>query len=140
MEKLFGSRLPYTDGISLSTEAAHLLTEVGFLAAAQGDVARAEVIFNALIGFRPLRAYPRIGLGVAWMNAGQPAFAATLMEAASLSDMERQERNLLDAWRGVALQQAGRTAESVRLLRQVAQSGTDAATMANALLGVTVKN
>ncbi|MNQ31537.1 hypothetical protein D3C85_449130 [compost metagenome] len=46
------------------------------------------------------------------------------------------ERALLDAWRGFALQLAGRNGESRRLLEAVAQGQGDGATLARGLLGL----
>lgn len=50
--------------------------------------------------------------------------------------MDEEEAGLLDVWRGVALQLAGRRAESVKLLRRVAGNGTRAAELAEGLLGL----
>lgn len=63
MEQLFGLKArERAQGVALAADAAHLLTEVGFLAAAMGDMVNAEPIFKALRLFRPDRAYP----GSAW--------------------------------------------------------------------------
>jgi len=118
----------------LSADDARLLTEVGFLAAASGDVARAERIFNGLARLRPGRAYPSIGLAVAWMNAGRAADAVVLLEKAQATDPE--ERATLAAWRGFALQLAGRTSESRRVLDTLATQDGDAGRLARSLLGL----
>lgn len=139
MQGLFGAQAKERrQGVTLSAAHAHLLTEVGFLAAAAGDVVHAEPIFGALLAFRPLRAFPRVGLGVAWMNAGRHASAVSLLEAAP-SDMPDEERGLLDFWRAVALQKAGRSAESTKLLQRLLESDTDASVLAGTLLGQTKK-
>ncbi|MFA5487775.1 MAG: hypothetical protein WC284_01040 [Candidimonas sp.] len=122
-------------------ENLNMLAEVGFLGAARGDVARAERIFKPLALVRPGRAFPLIGLAVAYMNAGRAIDAVRILEGApSLSDPA--ERQVLDVWRGFALQQAGNLHASRRLLervvRQADQGGeTDpqALAMARALLG-----
>ena len=120
MEQLFGLKArERAQGVALAVDAAHLLTEVGFLAAATGDMANAEPIFKALRLFRPDRAYPRIGLAVALMNAGKAEAAVRALEREAEA-MDEEEAGLLDVWRGVALQVAGRRAESVKLLRRVA--------------------
>lgn len=118
----------------LAADDARLLTEVGFLAAGAGDAARAETIFKALRRLRPVAAYPLIGLAVAWMNAARAPEAVALLESAVLADPG--ERALLDAWRGFALQLAGRNGESRRLLEAVAQGQGEGATLARGLLGL----
>lgn len=139
MQQLFGAQArDRPQGVTLSASHAHLLTEIGFLAAASGDVARAEPIFGALLAFRPMRAYPRVGLCVAWMNAGRPVAAVGVLESAP-RDMPPEERGLVDCWRAVALQQAGYSAESVRLLRHVLESNTEASVLASSLLGQAIK-
>lgn len=118
----------------LSPYDARLLTEVGFLAAATGDVLRAERIFGGLARLRPGRAYPSVGLAVAWMNAGRAADAVVLLEKAQATDPE--ERATLDAWRGFALQLAGRIGESRRVLDTLAAQEGDAGRLARGLLGL----
>ncbi|MBP8322547.1 hypothetical protein KAF81_33445, partial [Pseudomonas aeruginosa] len=136
MEQLFGLKArERAQGVALAADAAHLLTEVGFLAAATGDMANAEPIFKALRLFRPGRAYPRIGLAVALMNAGKSDVAVRALER-DAEEMDDEEAGLLDVWRGVALQVAGRRAESVKLLRRIAGNGTRAAELAEGLLGL----
>lgn len=118
----------------LSADDARLLAEVGFLAAGAGDAARAETIFNALRRLRPDRAYPVVGLAVAWMNANRAPDAVRLLEGAMAPDPA--DRALLDAWRGFALQLAGRRAESVRLLETLAMGESEGARLARGLLGM----
>ncbi|MNN92873.1 hypothetical protein D3C81_2112250 [compost metagenome] len=72
------------------------------------------------------------------MNAGRHASAVSLLEAAP-SDMPDEERGLLDFWRAVALQKAGRSAESTKLLQRLLESDTDASVLAGTLLGQTKK-
>ncbi|WP_222863957.1 tetratricopeptide repeat protein [Pigmentiphaga aceris] len=120
--------------VLLLPDDAKLLTEIGFLAAASGDVSRAERIFNGLARLRPGRAYPSVGLAVAWMNAGRAADAVVLLEKAQTSDPE--ERATLDAWRGFALQLAGRISESRRVLDTLAAKDGDAGVLARGLLGL----
>lgn len=113
---------------------ARFLAEVGMLAAAAGDVARAQTIFGALRLLRPDRAYPLVGLAVAWLNAGRAADAVRLLEDARLDDP--QERSLVEAWRGLALQLAGHAAESRRVLALAAGMPGDGATLARQMLGL----
>lgn len=120
----------------LDADDARVLTEVGFLAAGRGDVARADVIFQALRALRPGRAYPWLGLAVARLNAGRADEAVRLLEQGEAS--AAAERGLLAAWRGLGLQLAGRTAESTRLLQACAQGGEGAEgiALARSLLGL----
>lgn len=118
----------------LASDEVQLLTEIGFVAAAAGDLARAERIFGALARLRPGRAFPQVGRAVAHMNAGRASDAVMLLEKTDASDAE--ERATLDAWRGFALQLAGRATESRRLLTTVAAGNGDAARLARSLLGV----
>ncbi|MBB1625144.1 tetratricopeptide repeat protein [Achromobacter sp. UMC71] len=120
----------------LEADDARCLAEVGFLAAGRGDVARADAIFNALRALRPGRAYPWLGLAVARLNAGRADEAVRLLEQGEAS--AAAERGLLSAWRGLALQLAGRNAESVRLLQACADAGAggEGAVLARSLLGM----
>lgn len=118
----------------LDGDEARFLTEVGFLAAAAGDVSRAGVVFGALRRVRPGRAYPCIGQAVAHMNAGQALDAVRLLESAIANDDE--ERALLRAWQGLALQVASRRAESRRVLQEAAAMQGEGAALARRLLGV----
>lgn len=120
----------------LDADDARLLAEVGFLAAGRGDVAHADAIFQALRAVRPGRAYPWLGLAVARLNAGNADEAVRLLEQGEAS--VAAERGLLAAWRGLALQLAGRKAESTRLLQTCAESrqGGEGAVLARSLLGL----
>jgi tetratricopeptide (TPR) repeat protein len=128
-------------GFVLGADDVRLLTEVGFLAASHADAVRAKRIFGALAAARPHRAFPSVGLATAWLNAGRPDEAVAVLEQALVED--RDERDTLDSWRGLALQMAGRVDESRRLLQRVAdadvpESGralSDGARLARHLLG-----
>jgi len=119
--------------VVLSADEIRLLTEIGFVAAGRGDVPRARQVFEALAVLRPQRAFPRIGLAVALLNAGQAREAVEVLERAPLQDAE--ERAMLDAWRGFALQLAARRGESLRVLSRVAAGQGEAAALARSLLG-----
>lgn len=121
-------------GAPLSSDDIRLLTEVGFLAAAAGDVARAETIFDALGRIRPDRLFPSLGLAVAWMNAGRAADAAGLLEKAVCADSDEQASR--DAWRGFALQLAGRSAQSRSVLQKAVDEHGANAGFARGLLGL----
>ncbi|CAB3875898.1 hypothetical protein LMG3328_03034 [Achromobacter ruhlandii] len=120
----------------LDADDARILAEVGFLAAGRGDVPHADAIFQALRALRPGRAYPWLGLALARLNAGSADEAVRLLEQGEAS--AAGERALLAAWRGLALQLAGRKAESTRVLQACAQgaAGDEGAALARSLLGL----
>lgn len=118
----------------LEAKDARMLAEVGMLAAGRGDLKRAETIFGGLRLLRPDRAYPLVGLAVARMNAGHAGDAAQLLEPIRLAEPEEQA--LVQAWRGFALQLAGRSAESQRVLSVAAASSGEGAVLARQLLGL----
>lgn len=118
----------------LDAQDARLLTEIGMLAAEAGDVARADAVFGALRRVRPDRAYPYIGLVLARLAAGRAGEAVRLLEDAEIADP--QERGVLHAWRGLALQLAGRSAESRKVLAEAAAMSGEGARMARRLLGL----
>lgn len=97
---------------------AHLLTQVGFLAAGRGDVARAQRIFEALALLRPGRCFAHIGLATALLNASRATDAVQKLQAVRLPD--GPEQDMLEAFKGLALQLAGRSGESAYVLRRVA--------------------
>lgn len=103
----------------LSTPDIQLLTQVGFLAAGQGEVAKSQRIFNALALLRPEHAFPHIGIACALMNAGQASLAAQRLSHVHLPAGD--EADMIDAFHALALQLAGHTHQSTHLLEQVAQ-------------------
>ena len=105
----------------LNSDEIRLLTEVGFLAAGRGYVSRAERIFGALQRLRPQRAFAPIGLAMAYMNVGRHDEAAGILAYAA-AQVEPAEQAELDAFRGLALQLAGRSAESVRALKSAGEN------------------
>lgn len=118
----------------LEASDAHMLAEVGMLAASRGDVSRADIVFGGLRAARPNRAYPLVGMAVARLNAGRANDAVQLLEPVRL--VEPEEQTLVQAWRGFALQLAGRRAESNRVLGEAAAASGDGAVFARRLLGL----
>ncbi len=115
-----------------------LLTQAGFLAAGRGDAARAQRIFEALALSRPDQALAYVGLAAALLNAGRAGEAVQRLQKVQLPP--GPEADMLDSFKGLVLQQAGRHAESRLLLRQlVLRTGTAApspgARLAARLLG-----
>ena len=105
------SALPDSDDI-------RLLTEIGFVAAGRGDVARAEAIFGALLALRPSQAAGHVGIAMALLNRGRAAEAAARLGAAMLPPGD--EHDLLRAVQGLALQLDHRPAEAARVLQPIA--------------------
>ena len=122
----------------LEADEARFLTEVGMLAAANGDTARADRIFLFLRKQRPNRAFPLLGLAVALLNAGRAQEAAKLLQETVLSDP--QENDIVRAWCGLALQLEGRTAHSRLVLLEAAQGAGEGAELARQLLGLTASS
>lgn len=125
---------PPAMAFELSAEDAKLLTGIGFLAAYQGDVARADAVFDALACVRPGRAYPWIGKTLARFHVGQALEAAIFLEHVSLADQD--EAAMLQAWRGFALQLSGHAKQARTLLEQLANGAGPGHDLARSLLGL----
>lgn len=110
----------------LESNEIRTLTEVGFLAAGNGRLDEALDIFNALRLIRPDRAFPLVGLAVAYLNAGQATNAVTLLENVRLP--QRSEQAECDTWLGFALQQSGHQHAAHKTLQTVLDSTKGAAT------------
>lgn len=117
----------------LDAADARFLTEVGMLASGRGDLSHADAIFNALRRVRPDRAYPLVGLAVARLNAGRAAEATRLLEDIELDDAHEQA--IIRVWYGLALQLAGRMAESRRVLADAATRPGEGGALARQMLG-----
>lgn len=114
---LLSPATPASSPLGLEAGEVRLLTEIGFLAAGRGDIARASAIFSALALVRPGRAFAHVGLAMAYLNTNQATEAVRVLAQAKTDKPEEQQT--LDVWRGVALQLAGHRDESIRLLRHV---------------------
>lgn len=123
------------DVFVLDAAEAKLLTELGFIAAYQGDVDRADAVFGGLARVRPGRAYPWIGKALARFHVGRAEEAAMLLEKQALLTHE-QDIALLQAWRGMALQLSGHSSQAHSLLEKVAAGKEPGCELARALLGV----
>ncbi|HSV44835.1 MAG TPA: hypothetical protein VLJ58_03500, partial [Ramlibacter sp.] len=113
----------------LPPEDIKLLTEVGFLASARADVRRAETVFGALEQLRPDAAFPYVGAATALLNAGRAEEAVAALDRGLAADGQR-DAGELQAFRGLALQLAGRASESVRAMRAAGDTR-----LARAMLG-----
>jgi tetratricopeptide (TPR) repeat protein len=101
----------------LSSDEIRLLTEIGFIAAASGDIVRASRIFDALVMLRPHRAFPYIGKALAGMNAGKLQEAVMVFERAPT--VEADDRADMALYHALALQLASRAGESQRVLARI---------------------
>jgi len=90
---------------------------VGFLAAARADVQRAEAIFGALALLRPDRSFAYVGLAMAYLNSARPEEAVGVL-ARGAKAVRAQDQSELQSVRALALQLAGRSAESLRALQE----------------------
>ena len=109
-----------------------LLIQVGFLAAGRRELAAALRIFEALAVLRPDQAFGYVGLGSALMNAGRAGEAVQRLQSVHLPP--GPDADMLDSFKAVALQLAGRHSESRSLLRQLLQRAGPAATSPGAHL------
>lgn len=118
--------------LSLPAELSddRLLTEIGFLASAVGDTANAEAIFAALTMSQPHKPAPYAGLAVAYLNSRRANDAVAVLDKGALA-VDAQDAAELLAVRALALQLAGRAAESQRALRDNPQT-----TLSRAMLGI----
>lgn len=109
-----------------------LLQDLAFVAAGGAYVAEADAIATGLARLRPGAAGPAIARALARLNAGRPDEAVALLQA-DLPGADAHEQALQQSFLGLALQLAGRQAESRRVLE--AASAHPAAGVARAMLG-----
>lgn len=121
--------------IVLDAADAKLLTEIGFIAAYQGDVVRADAVFDGLALIRPGRAYPWVGKALARFHVGCAEEAARLLEQ-QLPNTDADDADLLQAWWGFALQLSGHSAHAQALLEQLVNGSGPGNTLARSLLGL----
>ena len=76
----------------------------------------AEAIFVALTQLQPSKAAPYVGLALAYLNAGRGNEAVAVLDNGAVA-VDPQDLPELQAVRALALQLAGRLAESRRVLR-----------------------
>ena len=100
----------------LQPEEIHLLTEVGFLAGARGDLRAARTIFGALEFCRPAAGFAYIGMAMALLNRRQHDDAVRTLDR-GLTMVDGEEVAELQAVRALALRLAGRGSESERAIK-----------------------
>jgi Flp pilus assembly protein TadD len=124
----------------LAADDARLLTEIGFLAASQGDIVKADAVFDGLVQVRPGRAYPWVGKALARLHAGRADEAARFLEQQMPKMHGEDEASLLQAWWGLALQVSGHAARAQMLLEQVQDGSGPGSVLARSLLGISEGN
>jgi hypothetical protein len=108
----------------LSSSDVRLLSDIGFVAACSSQRERAVQIFQALTLFRPLKAFPYLGLAVANLNAKKPAEAIlalalgkrVLAAAPIQSDDVKEDYAMLGVFEGLAAQADNRRIEGLKLI------------------------
>lgn len=135
----------------LQSDDVRLLTELGFVAAAAGLQAQSSTMFTALLRLRPERAFPYIGLATGHLNEGQAEQAEAILlrgsqvlgqqgpdpvDAQAVADW-LEDRALLAAFQGLALQLSGRSAQARQALQHCLdiQAHGPGARMARVMLG-----
>lgn len=126
----------------LRSDELKLLTDVGFLALNCAAPVMAARIFDPLSRVVPHRAYAWMGLAYANLNAGRTDEAVKILQRAR--NLMRQggaaddEFALITALLGLALHQAHRQGECVKLLQEVIErpAGDPAGRIARSLMGV----
>ena len=113
-----------------------LLQDLALIAAGRGAVAEADAIAEGLTLLRPTLAGPRIARALARLNAGLAEEAVSCLRLPPAAG-DADEQALHRAFLGLALQLAGRSAESRRVLEAVAAE--PAAGLARAMLGTPVR-
>ena len=109
-----------------------LLQDLAFVAAGGAFVADTDAIAAGLAQLRPASAGPLIAQALARLNAGRADEAVACLQR-ELPGADGHEQALQQSFLGLALQIAGRQAESRRVLQAVA--GHPAAGVARAVLG-----
>lgn len=97
----------------LQPDEIRQLTEIGFLAAARGDLASARTIFGALEKLRPHAAFPYIGLAMAQLNRRKHDDALRTLDRALLLVPPGDAADV-HAVRALVLHLAKRPSESTR--------------------------
>jgi hypothetical protein len=124
-----------------------LLSDIGFVAACSSQRERALQIFQALTLFRPLKAFPYLGLAVANLNAKRPTDALqalalgrrVLGSGVDSSPEIREDYAMLGMFEGVAAQADERRTEGLRIIAGALEKAPPdgaAARLGKRLLGV----
>lgn len=91
------------------------LAQVGLMAAGRADMGNATPIFEALETECPQRSVAYVGMALAYLNVGRMIDAVRTLDR-GLMQVDDSDRPEIYAFRGLALQLAGRSSESLRSL------------------------
>ena len=105
----------------LASNEIRLLAELGFMAAASGQLAIATEIFDSLIYLRPKKAFPYVGKSIAFLYVGLIAAAVGLLSAASQVVETDQEQIWI--YLALAFQRMGDLAKARKILDFLLDSG-----------------
>lgn len=136
-----------SDGELLTPDDVRLLSDIGFVAASSSQRDRALQIFQTLTLFRPLKAFPYLGLAMANLNAKKPAEAVqalalgrrVLAAAPQRSAEIDEDYAMLGVFEGIAVQSDQRRTEGQRLIAAALERAPHdgaAARLGKCLLGV----
>lgn len=139
-QPVIASAGPAEQDFALEADDARLLTEIGFLAAYQGDVANADAVFDGLAGVRPGKAYPWVGKTLARLYVGRASEAASFLEQQIPQMEDEHEASVLQAWLGLALQVSSHAARARTVLEKVVEGSGPGRALAESLLGISEGN
>jgi tetratricopeptide (TPR) repeat protein len=105
----------------LASNEIRLLAELGFMAAASGQVATATEIFESLIRLRPTKAFPYVGKAVALLYVGSFPVAIELLAAATQVVETDQEQIWI--YLALAFQRSGLVGKARIILNHLLDSG-----------------
>jgi len=105
----------------LASNEIRLLAELGFMAAAYGQVAAATEIFDALIKVRPKKSFPYVGKAVALLYVGSFTAAIELLSAATQVVKTGQEQIWI--YLALAFQRSGLVSKANKILEHLLNSG-----------------
>jgi predicted Zn-dependent protease len=105
----------------LASQEIRLLAELGFIAAASGQVVTATTIFDALIRLRSKKAFPYVGKAVALLYVGSIPSAIELLSRASKVVETDQEQIWI--YLALAFQCMGDVGKARKILDYLLNSG-----------------
>jgi Flp pilus assembly protein TadD len=120
----------------LDPDDAKILSEIGFIAAYQGDIVRADAVFDGLAMARPNRAYPWVGKALVRIHLGRAEEAARLFEQQKKFINDQDELEVMQVWHGMALQLSGHSNQAYKLLAKLANGVGPGRALAQSLLGL----
>ena len=105
----------------LASNEIRLLAELGFMAAASGQVAAASEIFESLIRLRPTKAFPYVGKAVSLLYVGSFSGAVELLMAATKVVEIDQEQIWI--YLALAFQRSGLVVKAKKIFEHLLNSG-----------------